>query len=74
MVGNSKRILTIAMAGVLLVGSAATGITDSNAASKVKISKKKLTLGVGESTKLSLKNVKKKKAKKATKSVSFSFD
>lgn len=66
MVGNSKRILAIAMAGVLLVGSAATGLTDSNAASKVKISKNKLTLGVGESTKLSLKNVKKKKAKKAT--------
>ena len=60
----SKRTLAVMMAGALAIGSFTTG-NISTAASKTGISRKKLTMRVGDSQNLSLKKTKKATAKKA---------
>ncbi|MBO4396390.1 MAG: Ig-like domain-containing protein [Eubacterium sp.] len=60
-----KRTLAVLMAGALAIGSLATGTSEVSAAKKVSISKKSLTLVVGQTANLKLKNTAKKAAKKA---------
>ena len=62
---SSKRITSVALSFVLALSLMAAPVTQSEAAAKVTISKKKVTLYVGKTAKLKLKNVKKVKAKKA---------
>ena len=59
-----RKTLAVAMVGALTIGSLATRDI-STAAAKTDISKKKLTMRVGDSQKLSLKKAKKSEAKKA---------
>ena len=60
---NVKKIVAVALVGVLSISSVTTGSADVQAASKVTVSKNSLTLGVGDKQNLTLKNVKIKTAK-----------
>ncbi|MEE3468418.1 MAG: S41 family peptidase [Eubacterium sp.] len=74
MVRNGRRVLAVTMAGMLTIGSIATGTADASAAAKVKLSATSLTLKVGQKTTLKLKNatgkVTWKSSKKAVATVS----
>ena len=61
----AKRISFFVLSFVLAMSLMATPVTQSKAAGKVAISEKKVTLYVGKTAKLKLKNVKKAKAKEA---------
>ena len=65
MAGSKKKFLALALAAALAVSSVPmAGLTDVNAAAKVKISKSTASIKQGKSFSLKLKNVSKKDAKK----------
>ena len=59
-----KRVLAVALAGVLFLCAGQAGATDVDAKSKIKLSKTKLSITVGKKATIKLKNVSKKDVRK----------